>query len=480
VATPTCPGCIERDRRIAELEGEVASLHAVIDKLTARITELERRLNQNSRNSSRPPSTDPPGAPRRVQAPSGRKRGAQPGHPDQQRLLLPPDQVQEVVSVKPERCEHCGTRVEGDDPCPRRHQVTEAPPVQPYVTEYQLHSLLCSNCGAVTTALLPKGVPTGAFGSRLQSIVATFTGIYHLSRRATVGAMDDLFGVKMSLGSVSTCEGVVSEALAKPVAEAREFAEKQAVGYADETGFRERSKRAWAWVFVTQFVVIFLVQCSRSRKAAMSLLGQFAGFLVSDRYKSYDHWDTKRRQLCWAHLLRAFKGFSECRGEAGRIGRELLAESEKLFQWWRRIRDGTLKRTTFQRLVPPVKKRIFDLLEEGTACGHHATEATCIEVLAHEPAMWTFVRHEGIEPTNNAAERAIRPIVLWRKRSFGSQSDRGSRFVERMMTVAATLKRQKRNIVDFITHATQADLTHTRKPSLLPPVSLLRGGQAVA
>lgn len=343
-----------------------------------------------------------------------------------------------------------------------------------------MHSLQCSKCGAVTTASLPKGVPTGAFGSRLQSIVATFTGIYHLSRRATVGAMDDLFGVKMSLGSVSTCEAVVSEALAKPVAEAREFAENQAVGYADETGFREKSKRAWAWVFVTQFVVIFLVQCSRSRKAASSLLGQFAGFLVSDRYKGYDHWKMKSRQLCWAHLLRAFEGFSECRGEAGRIGRELLAESEKLFQWWRRIRDGTLKRTTFQRLVPRVKKRIFDLLEAGTACGHSATEATCIEILAYEPAMWTFVRHEGIEPTNNAAERAIRPIVLWRKRSFGSQSDRGSRFVERMMTVAATLKRQNRNIVDFITHATQADLTHTRKPSLLPPVSLLRSAQAVA
>jgi transposase len=466
VATPSCSGCIERDRRIADLE--------------RRLAELEHRLNQNSRNSSRPPSSDPPWAPKHAQAPSGRKRGAQPGHPDQQRLLLPPDQVQEIISVKPEYCDNCGTRVEGDDPCPRRHQVTETPPVEPHVTEYQLHALRCSSCGAVTTASLPKGVPTGAFGSRLQSIVATFTGIYHLSRRATVGAMDDLFGVKMSLGSVSTCEAVVSEALAKPVAEAREFAEKQAVGYADETGFREKSKRAWAWVFVTQFVVIFLVQCSRSRKAASSLLGRFAGFLVSDRYMGYDHWKIKSRQLCWAHLLRAFTGFSERRGEAGRIGRELLAESEKLFQWWQRVRDGTLKRTTFQRLVPRVKKRIFDLLEEGTACGHGETESTCVEMLAYEPAMWTFVRHEGIEPTNNAAERAIRPIVLWRKRSFGSQSDRGSRFVERMMTVAATLKRQNRNIVDFITHATQSHLTHARKPSLLPSVSLLRAAQAVA
>jgi transposase len=393
---------------------------------------------------------------------------------------LPPDRVDEFVAVKPEICRQCGSPLKGDDRHFRRHQVTEIPPIVPHVTEYQLHTLACSTCGAVTSPQLPKNVPRGAFGPRLQSIVATFTGIYHVSRRATVGAIEDLFGVTLSLGSVSACEAAVSEALAKPVAEAREFAQKQAVGYADETGFREKSKRAWAWVFVTPFVVIFLVQCSRGRDAARSLLGRFAGFLVSDRFKGYDHWEIQKRQLCWAHLERAFVGFSECRGEAGRIGRELVAECATLFGWWRRVRDGTLERSSVRKLVAPLRKRVFALLEAGTACGHRATEGTCVDILAHEPAMWTFVRHSGIEPTNNDSEREVRPIVLWRKRSFGSQSDRGSRFVERMMTVAATLRRQNRNVLDFLTRATQATVTHTRRPSLIPTAVLLKATHAAA
>jgi len=382
-----------------------------------------------------------------------------------------------MTAVKPESCEHCGMFLFGEDPEPIRHQVIDIPEIKPRADEWQLHALLCPKCGLMTRASLPEGVPTGAFGPRLQAIASMLTGTYNVSRRMAVGMMEDLFGARMSLGALSNCEEVVSEAVAQPVDQARDFAEKQAVGNADETGFRQCNGHAWAWVFVTQFVTIFMVHLSRGRKAAQDLLGQFGGFLTSDRYKAYDYWKLGRRQLCWAHLRRAFKAFSECRGEAGRIGRELRSETKKMFRWWRRVRDGTIKRSTFQEYMGPVKKRVFALLEEGTACGHGATESTCIEILAYEPALWTFIYHEGIEPTNNAAERALRAIVLWRKRSFGSQSERGSRFVERMMTVAATLKQQQRNIVDFVTRATEASLAHTRKPSLIPPVSLRRAAQ---
>ncbi len=464
----SCPGCRERDRIIAALEARIAELEA-------RIAELERRLGQNSQNSSRPPSSDLPGTPRATgEAPSTRKRGAQPGHPRHERPLVPPEQVDHSEAVKPKTCDNCGGSLLGDDPDPLRHQVFEIPEIKPLVFEWQLHALLCPRCGVLTRARLPEGVPTGAFSPRLQAIAAMLTGTYNVGRRTAVSIMEDIFGVEMSLGAASACEAVVSEAVAKPVDEAKGFAENQAVAYVDETGFRQVTQRAWTWVLVTQFVTIFLVHLSRGRKAARKLLGRFAGILTSDRWKAYDDWPVQRRQLCWAHLLRAFKAFSEVKGEAGRIGGELLSETHQMFHWWHRVRDGTLKRTTFQEYMGPVKKRIFALLEEGTACGHSATEGTCIQILAFEPALWTFVHHEGIEPTNNAAERALRPVVLWRKRSFGSQSYRGSRFVERMMTVAATLRQQKRNIVDFITRATRAHLEHTRGPSLLPPVALLR------
>lgn len=461
----SCAGCLERDRIIAALE--------------ARVAELERRLGQNSQNSSRPPSSDPPGTARpTTETPSPRKPGGQPGHPRHERPLLPPDQVDKITAVKPESCENCGMFLFGEDPDPIRHQVIDIPEIKPRANEWQLHALLCPKCRLMTRASLPEGVPTGAFGPRLQAIAATLTGTYNVSRRTGVGMLEDLYGVRMSLGGLSNCEEVVSGAIAKPVAEAKEFAEEQMVGNADETGYWQANERAWVWVLVTQFVTIFLVHLSRGRKAARKLLGQFAGTLGTDRYKSYDHWKLERRQLCWAHLLRAFKAFSEVKGAAGRIGQELKSEAERMFHWWHKVRDGTLKRRTFQQYMGPVKKRIFDLLEQGTTCGHRPTEGTCIEILALEPALWTFLYQAGVEPTNNAAERAIRPVVLWRKRSFGSQSHRGSRFVERMMTVAATLKQQKRNIVDFIIRATEAELSHTRKPSLLPPVSLLRRAQA--
>jgi transposase len=302
-------------------------------------------------------------------------------------------------------------------------------------------------------------------------------GVYKVSRRSAVEMMEDLFGVKMCLGAVSACEGVVSKAIAQPVVEAKEFAEGQAIANVDETGFRERNERAWAWVLVTRFVTIFRIHMSRSREAAHQLLGRFEGLLTTDRFKAYDDQKIERRQLCWAHLLRAFKAFSEAKGAAGRIGRKLVSETETMFHWWHRVRDGTLKRKTFRGYMRPLKRRVFKLLEDATACGHAATQGTSIEILAYEPALWTFVNHEGLEPTNNAAERAIRPLVLWRKRSFGSQSDRGSRFVERIMTVTATLRQQGRNVVDFITRATEAELTRTRKPSLLPPVSVQRAAQ---
>lgn len=446
-----------------------AHLQARVAEQQVQIAELEERLGQNSRNSSCPPSSDSPAVtPPARRPPSGRAPGGQPGHDGHHRVLLPVEQVDAVMPLRPPHCRGCGARLRGEDATPQRHQVTEVPQVRPHVTEYQLHTLACAQCGLETTAALPPGVPTGAFGPRLAATVGVCTGVYHLSKRTAEGLLADLFGVELALGTVTACEQTVSAVLAAPVAAAHAYVQEQAVAHADETGWREGRQRAWLWVAVTPLVTVFLIHRRRGREAAQALLGAFAGILVTDRWSAYRHWAVARRQLCWAHLVREFTAFTERGDAAAQIGGALLDETKQMFAWWDRVRDGTVGRAAFQAAMGPVRARVEALLHDGAACGHAKTAGTCREILKLAPALWTFVAVLGVEPTNNAAERALRPAVLWRKGCFGTHSAAGSRFVERMLTVAATLTHQRRNVVDYVTDACVAALHHQPAPSLLP------------
>jgi transposase len=322
-------------------------------------------------------------------------------------------------------------------------------------------------------------VPAGAFGPRLQALAAVCTGVYRLSRRTTTALLRDLYGVDLALGSVTACEQAASQALAAPVAAAHAHIQQHPVAYVDETGWREARRRAWLWVAVTATVTVFLVHARRGAGAAQALLGVFAGILTSDRWTAYTRWPLRNRQLCWAHLRRHFAAFAEVPGAAGRLGRDLLAETDQLFTWWHRVRDGTLARASFRAYMGPLRQRVEGLLFLASQCRHAPTAATCREILVLAPALWTFVRVAGVEPTNNAAERALRPGVLWRKGSFGSHSAAGSRFAERMLTVAASLKQQRRNIVDYVTLACAAALRNDPAPSLLPTAET-RGGHRKA
>ena len=443
---------------------------AIIQQLVARMGELEERLRQNSQNSSCPPSADAPAGRRPAKRPpSGRQPGGQPGHEGHQRELLAPEDVDQVVPVKPRRCRRCGAGLHGGDPAPRRHQVTELPPVRPHVTEYQLHTLSCPQCGAATTAALPPGVPPGAFGPRLETTVAVCTGVYHLSRRTTVGVLADLFGVDLALGSVTACERAASAAVAGPVAEAHAYVQAQDLVHSDETGWREQRRRAWLWVMVSAAVTVFLVHRGRGQVAAHALLGALSrAILVTDRWGVYRHWAVEQRQLCWAHLRRDFTAFTERGGVAAQVGRALLAETRTLFAQWHRVRDGTLRHRQFWRQMRPLRARVEAQLQRGADRADAKTAGTCRDVLELRTALWTFIDLPGVEPTNNAAERALRPAVLWRRKSFGSHSDPGSRFAERMLTVATTLKQQGRNIVEYVTAACEASRQGTSAPSLLP------------
>src|SRR5262252_8149358 len=449
----------------------IRALEARIAALEATVQRLLERLQQDSHNSSRPPSSDPPPAlgkrPRR--GPSGRKRGGQPGHPGQTRAVVPIEAVHTVVPVKPQQCPRCQHPLYGEDPRPQRHQVTELPPVQPVVTEYQLHRLRCPACGVPTRAALPVGVPTGGFGPRVQAIVALCTGAYHLSKRTTQTVMEDLFGLPLSLGTMTNLEHATAQALAAPVAEAQAYVRTQSVAHLDETGWREGHTRAWLWVAVTAWVTVFVVRLSRGAKVAQDLLGErFCGTLVTDRWSAYTWYPTRWRQVCWAHLLRDFEAMSERGGRSQAIGEPLRQQARQMFHWWHQVRDGTLTHAQFRGLLPPLRRQVARLLKAGQTCGVAKTEGVCREICKVYDALWTFVRVEGVEPTNNTAERAIRPGVLWRKGSFGTQSADGSRFVEAMMTVVATLKQQHRNVLAYMTEACQAAYTGLPAPSLLP------------
>jgi len=453
------------------VQAYISALEAHIAALEATVQHLTERLQQHSRNSSRPPSSDPPPAqaqrPRR--GPSGRQPGGQPGHTGQTRAFVLLAEVDVLVPVLPTQCSHCRQPLTGVDPQPYRHQVTELPPPKPVVTEYQLHRLACARCGAVTRADVPAGVPPGAFGPRVQATVALCTGAYHLSKRTTQQVMEALFGLSMGLGTIAHLEQATTHALAAPVAEAQTYVQGQAVAHLDETGWREGRARAWLWVAVTAWVTVFVVRLSRGSKVVQEVLGErFCGILVTDRWSAYRWYPTRWRQVCWAHLLRDIEAMIERGGRSQAIGEALREQVRQMFHWWHGVRDGTLTHARFRVLMRPIRREVARLLKAGQTCGVPKTAGVCREVCKVYDALWTFVRVEGVDPTNNTAERAIRPGVLWRKGSFGTQSANGSRFVEAMMTVVATLKQQHRTVLVYMTEACQAAYTGTPAPSLLP------------
>jgi transposase len=448
----------------------LAQLRAEVAQLKVTVEELAQRLGRNSRNSSQPPSADPPQTPPRPRhEPSGRRAGGQPGHAGQARTLLPVEAVDVVIPVKPVPCLHCQHPLQGADPQPQRHQVTEIPRVTPVVTEYQLHRLVCAACGEVTRAEVPVGVPRGGFGPRVQAITALCTGAYHLSKRTTQTVLEDLFGIAMGLGTVANLEQAAVQALVEPVAAARAFVHAQPVAYLDETGWRQGRRRAWLWTAVTACVTVFVVRLSRGAIVAQELLGErFWGWLVTDRWSAYRWYPAWRRQVCWAHLVRDIEAMIERGGRSREIGEELRAQAQQMFHWWHRVRDGTLAHASVATYMRPIRQEVERLLEAGQTCGVPKTAGVCRAILTVRQALWTFVRHEGVEATNNAAERAIRPGVLWRKGSFGTHSPEGSRFVETMMTVMATLTPQQRHVLDYLTAACEATLRGEPAPSLIP------------
>ena len=465
--------------RFQATEAEAARLLEHLQTTEAEVVHLREQLNRNSGNSSQPPSSDGPGVVRFKGAgkkASGRKCGGQMGHPGTQRKLVPIEELKAAYDIKPSHCDRCGEKLSGEDSNPERHQVAEIPPAKVEVTEYRLHRLTCPICGAVTRAELPAGVSRGGFGPRLQAAVGILSGCYHLSKRETVGILDDFFKAKLGLGSVSNLEKRTSAAIAQVVEDARSYVRAQAAVHQDETGWKEGLKKAWLWVLASQQVAVFLIDLTRSAAVAKRMLGtDFKGILNTDRWSAYNWVDNSQRQLCWSHLRRDFEAFAERSGESQVLGETLLTLTNQMFTWWHAVCKGSLSRAQFQDQMRPVRTRVGELLRQGTSCTQPGTAGTCRDILKREAALWTFVDVEGVEPTNNFAEQKIRSAVLWRHSSFGTQSDAGSRFVERILTVVGTLKQQHRNLLDYLTEACEAANQERAAPTLLPTIPMLTG-----
>ena len=469
-----------RDVQIAQLEKRLEAALARIAQLeeeNARLREENRRLKErlglNSSNSSKPPSSDAPGPPRQSKRPTGRRPGGQPGHKKHERALLPPEQVQHVVEVVPKECRGCKRRLRGKDSAPRRHQVVEVPPLSAIVTEYRSHALTCPACGEVTRGEVPEHARS-VFGDRLAALASLLVGKYRLSKRLVKDALSDMVGVELSLGSVSNLEAEMSQALAPAAAEALAFVRASEAVNADETSFAQgreggRAARVWLWVVATALVGVFHIARNRNGKVARHLLGEdFAGFLTTDRWSAYEWVDAGLRQICWAHLTRDFQGFIDRGGRGGKIGLELMRERNRFFKWYQRVRDGTLAREQFEKRMRGVERQVGQLLRKAARRAEKKTAGMAREILQWEKCLWTFVDAPGLEPTNNFGERCIRHAVMYRKTSFGTQSEAGSRFVERIFTATATLKLQGRDVLAFLSDTLAAHRRGLRGPSLLP------------
>jgi transposase len=463
---PPCPGCQQRDETIAELRLRLAALEA-------RVRDLEDQLGRNASNSSLPPSANPPGAPKLPpKKPTGRKTGAQPGHPAHLRRRLPPPRLQQTRDFVPRHCQRCHEPLPpgptADDPEPTWHQVAELPRLAAEVTEYRGHFRTCPGCGTLNHAPIPADLKAHSVGPRLAATLAYLAGRHHLSQRGLEELAEDVFDVPLSLGTVGHLAEQASAALAPAHAEAVQAVRDAPVKNVDETSWKLAGDRCWLWAAATATVVAFVIHARRSAAGLTALLGEVvSGIVGSDRWSVYQRVPLHRWQVCWAHLIRDFQAMVD-RADAGSpIGEELLCCAEEVFTWWYRVRDGTLSRATLRRKVAELRPWVRSQLEAGRACGCAKTAGTCRELLEVEPALWTFVRVEGVEPTNNHIERLLRPAVLWRKRSFGSQSASGCRWVERLLTVVQTRRLQGRPVLDYLYEALVAHRTGLHAPKLL-------------
>jgi len=451
---------------------------AQIAGLEERIRRLEGQARADSLTSSKPPSQDPPKSrqQRRAEARAkakellgreGAKReaGGQEGHRGAGRKLTPEDQVDEIVAHYPPQCCGCGHQFTVDEHRPGgrfgRHQVCELPPISVMLIEHRTHRLHCPECGTRTTAALPAGVGASAFGPRLRAAIVTLTARNRISRRGIAELAGELFGVSLSTGSVDAICQHASTALEDSYSLLRDSILTQHAVHVDETGWRTAGDSRALWGISTPGASIFQIAEHCNREQFDQLIAGYAGIVVSDRWLGYEHLDPNRRQVCWSHLQRDFRRHAEGLAEQKTFGEQGLELTRQVFKAWRSYQHEHQNRERLQAQTAPIQEELRQLLEAARPKSQRTRwhRRFANNLLKVWPALWTFTIIEGVQPTNNPAERALRSPVIHRKLSHGTRSDNGERFAERSLSAAATCRQQHRSLFEYLTELITA---HTR------------------
>ena len=466
--------------RMSAIPPEIAAemtpaVRAFVEALLRRMATLEEEVQKRTpQNSSLPPSTQhphaKPAAPQAQRKKSRKKRGGQPGHAKHERALIPAEECQQIVPLKPQACRRCRQPLAGSDPQPWRHQVWDIPEIKPLVTEYQRHRLSCACCGETTCGELPPGVPTGQAGPRLIALTVLLMGCFKQSKRRVALFLEQVLNQPCSPGWVVKLQNQATAALTPAYEELAAQLPTEPVLGIDESPTKQAQVKSWLWTFVAGRYTLFALRTTRAATVLQELLtGAFDGVVNCDRAKMY--WNVGRPQWCWAHLKRDFQALIDHPDhQVKRLGYDLMRPTRKLFRYWSRCRDGTITRRGMLCLMKPIREEIDGLLLRGAFSRNPKLVGMCRQLYDHRDWLWTFLDVEGIEPTNNVSERALRPAVIWRKLSFGTQSARGSRFVETILTVVETCHRQSRNSFEYLTAALQAHFAGQPAPSLLSGV----------
>lgn len=427
-----------------------------IGQLTARVENLERELRKSSRSSSAPPSSDRLGkpAPRREKGRSQRSQGGQPGHEGKGRDLLPSWAVDEVIEHWPSDC-GCGhVFCEAElvaARAPARHQVEELPRIATIVSEHQCQRVCCPDCGSETTGQLPREVAGSAFGPRLQAAVATLAVRNRVSRRDSIELFSELFGARISVGSVDQILTRAADALELPHTELVRALRRAGRLNIDETGWRLRGQRRTLWGAFTDKIAVYRIADGRHEDRARELLGKSTAIVTSDRWWAYNHLPLHRRQICWSHLQRDFQAQAEGIGAEKELGEIGLRICDQLFWAWE-IYQHTNERKELKRRIRLLRRELKPILRAymGKAPRYKRTRGLARNLLKVWPALWTFADRRGVTPTNNHAERGLRGAVIYRKLSPGSQSETGEQRIERLLSASTTCRLQRRSLFEYL------------------------------
>jgi transposase len=467
-----------REEAIAIAHSAPEVIVEVLLQLSARIEELERRialLTTDSSNSSKSPSSDGPAAKPKARPPMKSKKrnpGGQPGHKGSNRELIPTEDVDKVIPVFPETCDHCGAVLTPDPNQPTgkywRHQVIDIPQPKPEVTEYQLQSIRCS-CGAENWGKIPQTARSG-FGPRLTAFLAHLTGLHRVTRRGCQEIAKTIFGIDICLGSVCKLHQEISESLEQAHEAIKQALPEQPVLNIDETGWKKQAERRWLWVVVTPLIAFYHLAASRGSNVLKEIFGdEYKGILCSDMYSAYKAFHKGVRQFCWAHIIRNFKGIKHtCRSpDAVKFSKWMLSETGRMFALWHAFKDGDLDRETLVRKSVPIRSRMSKCLQQYSTSSDRDVRKAAKSLLKHWHGLFTFLEYEGVEPTNNSAERGVRPAVQWRKICFGNQSDEGELLTARLLTAERSCILQGRNAFQFLVESVVAHRRGVPGPALI-------------